>query len=599
MLIDAHTNSEAEAETIPLAPASPKSTSADSKFITGLLATATTTMAVSACGGDGKVGSNDNASSPAANTGSTSTSNTPTSIAISNAAAARFLMQAGMGATRAEIAQVQALGYSGWIDQQMAMPASQSRWDWLRSKGMDASEFRNSQAGFDSCAWKKLINSPDSLRQRICFALSEILVVSIEGLVNGGGWKAFAAANYLDLLEANCFGNYRDLLQKISTNTAMSLYLTYRGNTKYNPVTGALPDENYARELMQLFSIGLVNLNQDGSVMTQNGAPIESYGLDDITGLARVFTGWDFDLSTSNTSTPDYHRRPLRQYPNKHESGAASFLGQSIPAGISGEEALKRSLDIIFAHPNLAPFISKQLIQKLVTSNPSAAYVARVSAVFNHNGQASGLNAKGDMKAVIKAILLDDEARNLNNTQLSHFGKLREPIQRFLAWAHSFNANSPSDLWRVGDTSDAGTKLGQSPLRSPSVFNFYRPGYVPPNTSIAAASLSAPEMQMVSESSVVGYVNFMQDIIDGTRGGNDLQADYSNLLLLADSPAALVGEINLLLAAEQLSNASVQTIQNAIASIPMTTTNSERAKYQRIYAALLLVLASPEFIVLK
>jgi len=601
MLIDAHTSSKTETATDLLTS---ELANVDTKFITSILATTASAIAVTGCGGDGKVGTNEGTTtaSPSNSNNNTGTAASPASsatTAISNAAAARFLMQAGMGATRAEISKVQGLGYGGWIDQQMAMPVSQTRWDWLVAKGMDNSEYRNSQAGFDSCAWKKLISSPDTLRQRICFALSEILVVSIEGLVNGGGWKAFAAANYLDLLEANCFGNYRDLLQKISTNTAMSLYLTYRGNTKYNPVTGALPDENYARELMQLFSIGLVNLNQDGSVVTQNGAPVESYALDDITGLARVFTGWDFDLSGGNTSTPDYHRRPLRQYPSKHESGAASFLGQTIPAGISGEEALNRSLDIIFAHPNIAPFISKQLIQKLVTSNPSAAYIARVSAVFNDNGQGSGLSAKGDMKAVIKAILLDDEARNLNNTQLPYFGKIREPLQRFLGWARAFNANSPSDFWRIGDTSDAGTKLGQSPLRSPSVFNFYRPGYVPPNTSIAAAALTAPEMQMVSESSVVGYVNFMQDIIDGTRGGNDLQADYSSLLLLAENPAALVAEINLLLAAEQLSSTSLQTIQNAIASMPISAINSERAKYQRIYAALLLVLASPEFIVLK
>lgn len=576
------------------------STNTDNNFIRNIVATSSAAVLATACGGDGKVGSTETSATPPVGNNSNSTSSaTVVPTAISDAAAARFLMQSAMGANRAEIARVQALGYSGWIDQQMAMPASQSRWDWLRSKGMDSSEYRNSQAGFDSCAWKKLISSPDTLRQRICFALSEILVVSIEGLVNGGGWKAFAAANYLDLLEANCFGNFRDLLQKISTNTAMSLYLTYRGNSKYNPVTGALPDENYARELMQLFSIGLVNLNQDGSLATQNGVAVESYGLEDITGLARVFTGWDFDLTGGNTSTPGYHRRPLRQYPNKHETGASSFLGQTIPAGISGEEALSRSLDIIFAHPNVAPFIAKQLIQKLVTSNPSPAYVARVAAVFNHNGQANGLNAKGDMKAVIKAILLDEEARNLNNTQLPYFGKVREPLQRFLAWARAFNANSPSDLWRIGDTSDAGTKLGQSPLRSPSVFNFYRPGYVPPNTSIAAASLSAPEMQMVSESSVVGYVNFMQDIIDGSRGGNDLQADYSSLLALADKPAALVAEINLLLAAEQLSTSTVQTIQNAIASISIGTNNADRSKYQRIYAALLLVLASPEFIVLK
>lgn len=557
--------------------------------LSGLLG-ATALASLSACGGDNaNMNTSDSvqvAAPPLEN--STNISTAP----ISATAAARFLMQAGLGATRAEIAQVQTLGYSGWLDQQMTMSATSTRWDWLVSKGMNQSEYRTSQAGFDSCAWRKLISSPDTLRQRICLALSEIFVVSIEGLVNGGGWKAFAAANYLDLLERHCFGNYRDLLQAISTSTSMSLYLTYRGNTKYNPTTGALPDENYAREIMQLFSIGLVNLNPDGSVISQNGIPVESYQLEDITGLARVFTGWDFDLAMSNTSTPDYHRRPLRQFPAKHETGASHFLGATIPAGISGEQALGLSLDVLFSHPNIAPFIARQLIQKLVTSNPTPAYIARVAACFANNG----LGVRGDMRAIIKAILLDDEARNESNQSKPQFGKIREPMLRFLAWARAFKANSPSDTWRIGDTSDAGLKLGQSPLRSPSVFNFYRPGYVPPNTAIASSGLVAPEMQMVNESSVIAYLNFMQDIIDGSRGGNDLQADYSSLLNLVTQPSALISELNLLLAAGQLSTETILSIQNAVSTIPNKT---DKNRYQRIYAAITLVLASPEFIVLK
>ena len=511
---------------------------------------------------------------------------------ISDEQAARFLLQSSMGVTRANIQRVQALGYSGWIDEQFTVAGNGSRWDWLVAKGMNASTYRNSQAGFDSCAWRKLISSPDTLRQRMTLALSEIIVVAIQGLVNGGGWKAFAAANYLDLLEANCFGNYRDILQKVSLTTTMSLYLTYRGNTKYNPKTGAMPDENYAREIMQLFSIGLLQLNQDGTPVLVNGANVETYGLDDITGLARVFTGWDFDLTTSNTSTPDYHRRPLKQVPIKHESGSSTFLGKTIPAGVSGEVALSMSIDILFAHPNLAPFISKQLIQRLVSSNPSPAYVGRVAAVFNNNGN----GAKGDMKAVIKAILLDDDARQPPNTSDTKRGKIREPMLRFLAWARSFNSKSASDTWMIGDTSDAGSKLGQSPLRSPTVFNFFRPGYVPPNTAIASAGLVAPEMQIVSESSVVGYVNFMQTAVNGSRGVGDLKADYSALLPLADNAAALVAELNLLLAANQISANNLSLISNAIASM---RTGSDTLRLQRIYAALTLVLASPEFIVLK
>ena len=552
-------------------------------------------LSLSACGGNTSITDNGDKQAASNNPNNATMAGAPANaslVAISEAEAARFLAQAGLEITRAQIVKVQNLGYSAWLDEQMAMPPSMSRWDWLVSKGMNDISLRNSQAGFDACAWRKLINSPDTLRQRVSLALSEILVISINGLVNGGGWKAFAAAHYLDLLEANCFGNYRDLLEKVSTSTAMSLYLTFRGNTKFNPTTGALPDENYARELMQLFSIGLLQLHQDGSVVLQNGIPSETYTLDDITGLARVFTGWDFDLSSSNLSTPDYHRRPLKQIPAKHESGASSFLGQTIPAGLSGEAALSMSLDIIFAHPNVAPFISRQLIQRLVTSNPSPAYVARVSSVFNANS--AGI--KGDLKAVIKAILLDEEARTPANLSKTDFGKVREPMIRFLNWARSFNANSASDTWRIGDTSDAGTKLGQSPLRSPSVFNFFRPGYVPPNSAIANANLVAPEMQIVSESSVVGYINFMQNAVSGARNVGDLRADYSALISLADKPQALVAELNLLLAANQIDSNNTNSIVNAIASMPI---KNERERNQRIYAALTLVLAAPEFIVLK
>jgi uncharacterized protein (DUF1800 family) len=547
---------------------------------------------LSACGGNNSMNENANNAIATSNPGMAGAPSMTTLAPISDAEAARFLAQAGLGVTRALIQSVQSLGYSRWLDEQMAMPLSMSRWDWLVSKGMNDISLRNSQAGFDACAWRKLLNSPDTLRQRVTLALSEILVISINGLVNGGGWKAFAAAHYLDMLEANCFGNYRDLLQKVSTSSAMSLYLTFRGNTKYSPSTGALPDENYARELMQLFSIGLLQLNPDGTPVLRDGVVQETYTLDDITGLARVFTGWDFDLSSSSLSTPDYHRRPLKQVPSKHETGASSFLGETIPAGLSGEAALSMSLDIIFKHPNVAPFISRQLIQRLVTSNPSPAYVARVSSVFSQNN----LGLKGDLKAVIKAILLDDEARNTINLTNPTFGKIREPMIRFLNWARAFNANSASDTWRVGDTSDAGTKLGQSPLRSPSVFNFFRPGYVPPNSAIANASLVAPEMQIVSESSVVGYINFMQNAVSGTRIAGDLIADYKDLLPLANNPQALVDELNLLLAANQIGNTNITSIKNAIASMPST---NDRNRSQRIYAALTLILAAPEFIVLK
>ncbi|MES2069531.1 MAG: DUF1800 domain-containing protein [Pseudomonadota bacterium] len=508
--------------------------------------------------------------------------------AISDTDASRFLAQASMGASRALIAQVQQLGYAGWLDAQFALPASTARWDWLLAKGFNAITYKNSESGFDASAWFKLISSPDTLRQRVTLALSEITVVAIDGLV-GSGWRAFSAAAYLDLLEANAFGNYRTLLEQISTSAPMGQFLTFRGNVKYNPATGALPDENYARELMQLFSIGLQQLNLDGTPKLVSGATQDTYGLDDITGLARVFTGWNFDMAGQDASTPDFLRRPMIQIPSRHETGASTFLGTTIPAGLTGAASLKMALDWIFSQANVAPFISRQLIQKLVTSNPSPAYVARVATVFNNDGA----GVKGNLKAVIRALLLDSEAR-ANPAGNPASGKLREPMLRFVAWARAYSASSASGAWSIGNTSDPASRLGQSPLRSPSVFNFFRPGYVPPNSAIAAASLVAPEFQITNESSVVGYVNYMQRAV--SKGVGDVLADYRDLLPLADNAQSLLDEINLVLAAGQIGSDNLSLMRSAVNAMPGGT---DPRRYNRIYAALTLVLAAPEFIVQK
>ncbi len=541
-------------------------------------------LALTACGGGGGgTGSSDSG-------GSGSTPPVTPPKPLSEAEAARFLAQAAVGITRTQIARVQAIGYAAWIDEQIALAPSTSRWDWLKAKGFDAATNIFTQNGFDGAVWGKLISSPDTLRQRVTQALSEIIVVGIDGLV-GAGWQPFSAAAYLDMLEANCFGNFRSLLEAVSTSPAMGQYLTFRGNTKFNAKTGALPDENYAREIMQLFTIGLVQLNLDGTPkLGSNGAQQETYTLDDISGLAKVFTGWDFDLSTSKTDTPDFAKRPMTQVAARHETGEKKFLGSTIAAGMDGVQSLKAALDTIFAHPNVAPFISKQLIQRLVTSNPSPAYVTRVATVFNNDGK----NVKGNLAAVVKAILLDDEARNANNLSNAQFGKVREPIFRFLAWARAFNLRTVSDLWNVGNTSDPASRLGQSPMRSGSVFNFFRPGYVPPNSPVGDAALVAPELQITNESTVVGYVNFMQRMVSQTN--TDLVADYSSLLKLVSDPAGLVKELNLVLAAGQLSDATVSTIVSAIGGMASET---DAQKNNRIYAALTLVLAAPEFIVIK
>ena len=509
---------------------------------------------------------------------------------ITDASASRFLAQASIGASRPEITRVKSMGYAAWIDDQFAMAPSMTRWDWLLSKGFDAAANKNSENGFDACAWRKILSSPDTLRQRMTFALAEITVASIDGLV-GAGWKAFSAAAYLDLIEANAFGNYRTLLGQLSTSAPMGQYLTFRGNLKANPVTGALPDENYAREIMQLFSIGLLQLNLDGTPKLAGGVAQETYTLADITGLARIFTGWDFDLAGQDTSTPGFLRRPMIQIAARHETGASSFLGATVPAGLTGADSLARALDIIFTHPNVAPFISRQLIQKLVTSNPSPGYVSRVASVFQNDGT----GVAGNLQAVLKAILLDNEARQpAAASSANSFGKLREPILRLGAWARAFAASSPSDAWNVGNTSDPANRLGQSPARAPSVFNFYRPGYVPPNSAIAAAALVAPEFQLTNESSVVGAINYLQRAV--SVGIGDIKADYSTLLPLADNAATLFDEINLVLAAGQIGSDNRNLLIGAIGAMPA---GSDPARLNRIYAAITMVLAAPGFLIQK
>jgi uncharacterized protein (DUF1800 family) len=513
--------------------------------------------------------------------------------------AARFLTQATMGANRTQIEQLKAKGYVEWLNSQFAMPIQTTRYDWLASQRDPQSgklfnhiDFRFGQEGFDAANWAKLLSAPDTLRQRVVFALSEILVISIDGL--DSYWPQFRAAAYLDLLEKHAFGNYRELLEAISTSPAMGQYLTFLGNEKANPVTGSNPDENYARELLQLFTIGLKELNIDGTVKLVNGAPVETYTQNDISQLARVFTGWEWDPPYVDRREPSFARRPMIQIPNRHETGESNFLGNTVPAGLDGKASLKIALDIIFAHPNVAPFISRQLIQRLVTSNPSPAYVARVAKVFNDNGN----GVKGDMKAVITAILLDDVARNPANINNPQFGKVREPILRFTAWARAFNISSANGTWDPGWVRNSDWGLGQAMLHSPSVFNFFRPGYVPPNSAVANAGLVAPELQLTNEVSVFGYINFMQNKVErysslakASNKDKNLGVNFSTLLQLAPDASKLVDEINLLLTASQLSTDSLTTIKTAVGKV--------RDLNNRVHAAVLLVIAAPEFIVSK
>lgn len=540
--------------------------------------------------------------------------------------AARFLLQAQFSASDAEIAAVRAGGYAAWLQAQISAPLGQTGTAWLDSKGANAivplSRSYFSTAPADHMAWAQLMTSPDAPRRRMALALSEIFVTSTSAM--SGYWPAYVMAAYWDVLCANAFGNYRTLLEAVTLNLAMGNYLNTRGNKKADG-KGSAPDENYAREVMQLFTIGLVMLNPDGTPKRDaTGATIDTYSNADITEVAKVFTGYDADISQNTPTTANpvngggtdtvpqttFARLPMVQRGNNHSPESNTFFQNtpgvtpvSIAAGTSAANALKVTLDALFNHPNNAPFISKQLIQRLVTSNPSPAYVQRVAAVYADNGR----GVRGDLGAVYAAILQDDEARGPAGLTAVEFGKVREPMLRLVQWARTFNAPVDTTDWtKLTDYSDAGTRLGQSPLRSPSVFNFFRPGYVPPGTALSAGTV-APEFQLVSESSVAGYLNFMQTTID-TGGVTGLQAAYTPEIALAESPSAanpvnLVNRINLLMGAGQLSSATVTTIANTVGSMAGTVagnaTSTATNLRRRVCATVLMVMASAEYLIQK
>lgn len=522
--------------------------------------------------------------------------------------AARFLQQAQFAATEADIASVRSLGYAGWLEAQVAK-AYTTGWDWLTGQGygnvFSSNNYFDQSYPADYMVWGQLMDAPDVLRKRVALALSEIFVVSLVGV--SATWRSYIMAHYWDTLCLHALGNYRDLLQAMTLNVGMGYYLNTKGNLKENSA-GRQPDENYAREVMQLLSIGLVQLNADGTVQLDgSGATIDTYNASDVSNLARVFTGYDVDQSqnvpttiaqtgggTRTVSNTAFARLPMKLNAANHSTLAASFLGTTIPANTDATVALGIALDTLFNHPNTAPFICKQLIQRLVTSNPSAPYVGRVAAVFANNG--AGI--RGDLASVFSAILRDDEARSPAALSDPEFGKLREPMVRLVQWARTFGVRSVSGAWKIGDLSNPGTQLGQSPLRAPSVFNYFRPGYVHPSTTLSVGKV-APEFQIVNESSVGGYLNYLMTVIDGGIASGDIKAAYTIELTLVLNPAALVNRLNLLLCAGQLVSATRTLITNTLSATAVTAASSEAIKRNRVCAAVLMVMACSEYLVQK
>jgi uncharacterized protein (DUF1800 family) len=554
-------------------------------------------LATTSCGGGGSSGSTG---------GGNQTSSVASSVApqplYTKPEAARFLLQAQFTATDEEILAVRTSGYDAWLTSQFNAPIDQTGAQWLTANGhatpkTDGNYF-NPVFG-DWMAWNQLLTGTGQVRKRLALALSEFFVVSLSPI--DGFWPPMLIAGYWDLLNAKAFDNFRNLLEDISLNPAMGFFLNTKGNLKEDVASGRQPDENYAREIMQLFSIGLYELNLDGTIKTNaQGHPIETYVQSDITNLARVFTGYDWDYSkvtqqngfeTYPVPSTEFTSGRMAFDAKKHSNLAVSFLGTNIPANTPGADALRIALDTLFNHPNTGPFFAKQMIQRLVTSNPSPAYVQRVATKFNNNGS----NVRGDLKAVWRAVLTDTEARTLLNNTIA--GKLREPIVRLTQIARTFNVSSTNGKWEIYDLSNADTGLGQAPLRSPSVFNFFRPGYIPPNTALAAQALLAPEFQLHNETSTAGYINMVSYFIKS--GYMDVKLNLSNIEALATDAKALIEWLNLHLSANQLSSATTDLIQQALEANPVTSASSTNAKYDRLYAAILLVAACPEYLIQK
>jgi len=526
---------------------------------------------------------------------------------ISDAEAAKFLTQSTFGPTDAEIDTVKTQGYAAWINAQIALPSSShqtymdNRLAQIRLTNPAADLSPNQ---FYESFWLYAATGQAQLRERMKLALSEIFVISLlDANIDERG-----AASYYDMLGANAFGNYRTLLEQVSLHPMMGIYLTHLANQREDPATGRTPDENYAREVMQLMSIGVQELNMDGTVRRDaGGAAIPTYTPGDISNLARVFTGFSWFAATPTNQTffgagrtPDSFVRPMILYPQFHSTSAKTFLGVTLPAGSTdGVAELRIALDTIFNNVNVPPFLCKQLIQRLVTSNPSPASVGRCSAVFVNNG--SGV--RGDLAAVVRTILLDAEARDVGTASSATFGKIREPVIRMTNWMRAFGATSVSGNYLLNSTS-ANTSLGQSALASPSVFNFFRPGYVPPNTRLGAQNLTAPEFQIVDEVTVAGYANTMQAAIgNGIGTGSDVRSAYTREIAVANDANALADRMNRLLLYGQMSSSLRARIVESVNSVVVPASTGanqaaiDTALLNRAKLAVYMTMVSPNYLV--
>jgi len=511
--------------------------------------------------------------------------------------AVRLLEQATFGPNDASVARVMSIGAVNWVDEQLAMPQTKytAFTPWPANRPATCVDDNTLPATPTShCArdnytlfqlqrefFQNAAMAPDQLRHRVAFAWSQILVTSGTEIS-----LAYAMQRYQQILADQAFGNFRDLLTQVTLSPAMGRYLDMVNNLKANASTGVEPNENYAREVLQLFSMGTVELKLDGTPLLDTyGNTIPSYSQDDVEGFAHVFTGWTYPVApgaTQRNLNPAYYDGPMEERSQYHDYSAQELIDATAPANLTMSAELAFAIDNIFNNPNVGPFISKQLIQKLVTGNPSPAYVARVASVFNNNGA----GVRGDMKKVVRAILLDAEARGPAKSDPA-YGRLREPAQFVVALARALNASSDGVFLRA-----QANAMNQPVFNAPSVFNFYPPDYVVPGTTILG-----PEFALQNTTTAFSRINYVNTLVFSTAinpdqtvyGATGTQLNWSALTPLASNPAALVDKLNRLLLHGTMSAAAQNAVVTAVNAVSATDSLT-RAK-----TAFYLISTSPQY----
>ena len=461
---------------------------------------------------------------------------------------------------------------------------------------------------FSYAWWDNVNKAPDQMRYKIAHALSQILVVSMNSDLRDHGE---AVADYYDIFIRNAFGNFKDILREVTYHPAMGYYLSHLNNPKSDPENNQHPDQNFAREIMQLFTIGLYELNLDGTRKLDNsGQPIPTYDNNDIAELAKVFTGmgggdlnnkvkliypnlridFGYGLYTINRTIPMY------MWDEHHEPGPKTIVGgYTIPAGQSGRKDVEDALNHLFNHPNVGPFIAHRMIQRLITSNPTPQYIERVASVFNDNGQ----GIRGDMKALMKAILLDPEARNCETLTQPYHGQLREPIMRYTHVLRAIRKDSPTgNYWK--DPLSTLELMKQTPMGAPTVFNFYKTDFQPLG-AIQAAGLVAPEFQILDSETAIGYVNqtlswsfyelAMYDWEDNTE---NVEFIFDELADISEDAEKLINRLDILFTYGQMTDPTRTVIRQALKNLAYPVGKDLRAKM-----AIYLTLISPDYTILK